>query len=388
MTVDLPDHLLRMVRRPVPAAQVVPASTRVVAFGDPRQATVATLGINPSWREFLEADGSLLTGAKRRLATLTSLGAEDTVLLKTAEVRRVIDDCVAYFRADRNPYRRWFNPLDEVLRKALGVSYYNSTACHLDLVQWATAPAWRELANPVRRALLDESLPHLRSQLNFAKVGTVLLNGRQVIEHVVSAGLVRLQQCGALPINARLSCSLYHGEWSAIKFIGWSSNLQSSRGIDLVFRTRLARWLAATVESRATIQGAQYMFAHEHRSEAAGHVTKGVNLASKPELVQVLQDWLNASDEATIGRVDNYGGKAWISIRLDKERTAVLNADTKRVAVEEYVKDARTRGADVPWAILPNRKGRWNKLAFRADGEPTPGWYCYLRPTAFGRGRV
>jgi hypothetical protein len=43
---------------------------------------------------------------------------------------------------DRNPYRRWFDPLDQALRAAFGVSYYAGTACHLDLVQWATTPVW------------------------------------------------------------------------------------------------------------------------------------------------------------------------------------------------------------------------------------------------------
>jgi hypothetical protein len=66
----------------------------------------------------------------------------------------------------------------------------------------------------------------------------------------------------------------------------------------------------------------------------------------------------------------------------------VLNADTKRAAIAEYVKDAENRGADIPWSILPNRNGRWNKLAFKADGEPTAGWYCYLKPPAAGRGQV
>jgi hypothetical protein len=51
-----------MVGRPAPVPEVVPGSTPVIAFGDPLTATVATLGINPSWRKFLTDDGSLLCG--------------------------------------------------------------------------------------------------------------------------------------------------------------------------------------------------------------------------------------------------------------------------------------------------------------------------------------
>jgi hypothetical protein len=81
-----------------------------------------------------------------------------------------------------------------------------------------------------------------------------------------------------------------------------------------------------------------------------------------------------------IGERDYY----FISLLLG----GTINADTKRAAVGKYVKDAETRGVDVPWSILPNRNARWNKLTFRADGEPTAGWYCYLRANATGRGQL
>jgi hypothetical protein len=62
-----------------------------------------------------------------------------------------------------------------------------------------------------------------------------------------------------------------------------------------------------------------------------------------------------------------------------------MNSDTKRAAVEEYVTDAQALGTDLPWSVMPNRlNGHWNKLVFRTDGEPTPGWYCYLQPAAVG----
>ena len=129
-----------MVRRPAPIAEVVPGSTPVVAFGDFRKATVATLGINPSWREFLGADGALLSGTARRLATLPLLNAEDTSQLSACQVKKVVGACEIYFSPERNPYRRWFDPLDELLRAGFAVSYYDGTACHLDLVHWATRP--------------------------------------------------------------------------------------------------------------------------------------------------------------------------------------------------------------------------------------------------------
>jgi hypothetical protein len=148
-----------MVCRRAPVAEVVTGSTPVVAFGDPLTATVATLGINPSWREFLADDGTLLHGRARRLSTLLSLSADSTASLRPDQVRTVIAECAAYFRPNRNPYRRWFDPLDNILRTALGASYYDDTACHLDVVQWATRPTWNRLSKDAREALLTEGYP-------------------------------------------------------------------------------------------------------------------------------------------------------------------------------------------------------------------------------------
>jgi Luciferase-like monooxygenase len=162
------------------------------------------------------------------------------------QIRSAIEECAAYFRVGHNPYRRWFDPLDEILRAALGVSFYDDTACHLDLVQWATRPAWGELSTHGREILLWEGLPHLRRLLRHGNVRTVLLNGRQVIDHVMAARLGELRPSGEVRINPMRACSLYTGEFGAVKFIGWSTNLQSSWGIGLHFRARLAAAVIAS----------------------------------------------------------------------------------------------------------------------------------------------
>ena len=243
MTPPLPGYLIAMVRREAPVTEVVPDSTPVVAFGDPFVATVATLGINPSLREFM-GRGHLLDGPSRRLATLRSLGAESLESLTDAQVLEVVEDCARYFDADRNPFRQWFNPLDMVLRASVGASYYTGSACHLDLVQWATDPTWRKLADRTREQLLAEGLPHLRALLSFGKTGLVLLNGRQVLDHVESVELVTLSDCGTMPMS-HTRCSLYVGERDGVRYVGWSTNLQSSHGVTNEFKSRLAAWVAS-----------------------------------------------------------------------------------------------------------------------------------------------
>lgn len=385
MRLEIPEYLKEMVCRPVPAAEVVHGATPVLSFGDPYHAEVATLGINPSAREFVE-NGRLLAGRHRRLATLESLGAQRTLDLTEQQIRTVVEECASYFHPDRNPYRRWFDTLDRVLRTGLGVSYYDGSACHLDLVQWATDPVWGKLPDRgVKQTLLKEGLPHLRNQLKFGKVRLVVLNGRQVLRQAVAVGLARLASSGTLRVGT-LSCSLYSGEGEGVRFIGWSTNLQSSRGVTREFKSQLERWLAtAEIQERNMAKNSDAptesqppaIESSAGKFGANGHI-EVTRLAGKVALLRLLKDWLEVSSAPTIGDVGTFGRTPCIFITLDKDLTAVLNADTKRAAVEQFVDDTRVRGADVPWSVVPNQRGRVNKLAFRADGAETPGWYCYL----------
>jgi hypothetical protein len=378
-------NLLAMVRRSAPVAEVVAGSTPVIAFGDPFRATVATLGINPSRREFLNTNGELLSGPARRLATLASLQAEDPAGLNSEQAAALMADCVGYFR--RNPYRSWFDPLNEVVRAATKASYYDNSACHLDLVQWATDPTWGSLPEWARRLLLSEGLPHFLYLLRQSCIRIVLLNGIKVVEQVRSSGLVRLERCGRMPVSATVPCSLYCGELGMVRFVGWSTNLQSSWGVPGDFRSRLSNWLSRKLNSDGS--GTVPTAPSEVRFDPHGYIPQGSAVEGKAALYTLLKQWLERTDAPTIGPIGNYGGRAWITITLDRAQVAVLNADTKRAAVQAYVNDAETRRPEVPWRILPSRGSqRWNKLVFHPDGRQTPGWYCYLRPDADGPGQV
>jgi hypothetical protein len=187
---------------------------------------VASLGINPSSVEFVDRDGVLLAGKKRRLATAESLGLADDGVLDEVAGRAVIDDCASYF--DRRPYRRWFNPLDRVLRAGLGVSYWHGTVSHLDLVQWATRPVWSRLDDTTRRRLLEADLPFLHRQLTGGGWRVVVVNGRAVMDWVERVGLVAWTEIAHLsgPPSARVCV----GEGDGVLFVAWSCNLQSQHG--------------------------------------------------------------------------------------------------------------------------------------------------------------
>lgn len=360
---ELPPHLAAMIRRPVPPdCHVFPGSTPVVAFGDPRRADVATLGINPSWAEFADKTGQLLTGEQRRLADAVSLGIEDFTDCSDEQVRRIARDCFTYF--ERQPYWKWFRPLDKLLGHAGLGSYESGTACHLDLVQWATKPVWSELPTGARQRLLDDGVPHLRNQLRNDNVRLVLLNGRTVLDHVGVVDLVQLEQVGTMPYSENDVTKLFRGDAEGVVFLGWSVNIQGNPGANAnAFLHELGQWIHSTATA-----------------EPAGTATEndvlpaGTRVASLDQLTSLLERWLTESDDPTIGDVGLFGGRVWIHANLGGQEV-VLNADTKRAAVEQFVGDVRDGAAML--RVVANKKGVVNKVVFRPDGEPAPGWYCY-----------
>ena len=245
----LPSYVLAMVRREPPIEElVVPYSTPVVSFGNFRIARVATLGINPSNREFEDQNKRLLTGQSQRLENLISLNAASTKSLTDSQVSQVISACDSYF--EKNSYS-WFTPLEKVIRSGLNVSYFDKTACHLDLVQWSTSSKWQVLSTKVKEKLLDDGKSHLENQLNQALISVVVVNGISVWRELQLAGFVTPEKVGKLTFpNGKTTCQLLVSKNRGLTFLGWTSNLQSQQGANSnQFLQDLAGWLKLQTKS-------------------------------------------------------------------------------------------------------------------------------------------
>lgn len=222
---DWPSYLVDRAIAPAPAdCFIVERSTPVVAFGNPISAQVATLGINPSCNEFLNRRGELLVGAERRLTTWESLGIQDQKSLSEDHGRLILDGCAEYF--DVRAYG-WFKPLNLILAKSIGATY-GRTACHLDLVQWATKPAWRDLDVETRSKLLVDGVEFLSRQLSTENYRLILVNGRTALDAVADAGIVSWQPTGVTLRDP--TTTLFIGNGEGQRFLGWSCNLQSQPG--------------------------------------------------------------------------------------------------------------------------------------------------------------
>ena len=158
----------------------------VLCTGDIFSATLATIGINPSYREYLDTEGTELAGGERRFETLSSLEASDRDSLSQEQCDRAIDTMRGYFDAGRTVYYQWFNSLRRVT-EAMGLRYEKREVAHLDLVQEATKPTWSELnkASPKEaESLLASDLPFLKWQLETFHLTAIFCNGKTAYEAV------------------------------------------------------------------------------------------------------------------------------------------------------------------------------------------------------------
>jgi hypothetical protein len=251
LTSSVPPYIEERIRRPAPdGCFVLPGSTPVVAFGNPHHARVATLGLNPSRVEF-EVKGVELHGAARRFETLGALGVSRLVDAPKGAIERVWLRCNNYFHG--NPYS-WFRRLEEPLN-AVGASYFEDTACHLDLTQWATDPTWNGLGRRVQERLVGEDADFLREQLRAEPISLLLLNGRSVLTAFerVLGGHLRL--VGVPVTDGGTTTKLYQGEIERVRVLGWTTNLQSSFGVTRVLRAKLAEQLATLAPSAEKAAG-------------------------------------------------------------------------------------------------------------------------------------
>jgi hypothetical protein len=244
---NIPPYIAeRIRRRPIHQGKIEHAIP-VVFFGNFEQAQVATLGINPSKHEFKDKNGRLLS----RFATLPSLGAENLETLSDLQVATAYQSCLNYFiesSEKTGPYKSWFNRLEHFVLSRMEVSYYNGSACHLDLVQSATDPIWRGLSPEMQHQLLDDEASFLFAQLEKSNIKTLLINGRTAFD-IFQAKTKDLQLLNQERLMGTPNCDMF--KWSLtlsekeVNVYGWSNNLQSTRGLTNNMRARIGEWISS-----------------------------------------------------------------------------------------------------------------------------------------------
>lgn len=239
-------------------SNVIPWGSPVPSFGDLSRSKVATVGINPSNREFVDESGQELEGAIRRFHTLRSLGLKSWAETDASHLGLILGSCQGYFRG--NPYDRWFKRLDDVIA-GTGASFYSetATACHLDLVPYATACKWNDLSPKQRSSLMSAVGDTLGVLVRDSPVRVLILNGTSVVNQFEEICGVELEQLSmpawSLPRQTSQDVPgiAYRGRirmladvrlGREVLVLGYNHNIQSSFGVTSTAILAIRRWLA------------------------------------------------------------------------------------------------------------------------------------------------
>ncbi|WP_249384114.1 hypothetical protein [Chitinivorax sp. B] len=237
--------------------EVIPWAAPVLSFGDLSRSKVATLGLNPSNREFVDVYGNELTGHDRRFHTLGSLGLKRWADVRDEHLEQIRESCSEYFAG--NPYDEWFQALNKLIAGA-NASYYGmfADACHLDLVPYATRCKWVELSSSQRADLLKATGDALGLILRESAVDVLVLNGQSVIENLQAICGCTFQRDAVpdwtLPRRASKGVAGYAytgnicqisgiGLGREISVLGYSHNIQSSFGVTTQVKTAIQHWI-------------------------------------------------------------------------------------------------------------------------------------------------
>jgi hypothetical protein len=241
---------------------IIPWSCPVPSFGNPEKAKVATVGLNPSNREFVDNNGFELDGLSRRFPTLNSLGINSWSEIEQNHLNLILQLCKEYFL--RNPYDLWFKKLDYLI-SGTKMSFYTSSAqaCHLDLIPYATSCKWINLTLEQKTILLELSVDILGLILKNSSIRLLVLNGKTVVENFEkisnvkfdvqhmpnwtlprkSTGVKGYAYKGILNVIGNINIG------TNIVVLGFNHNIQSSYGVTNGVQDAIRNWISCSSKS-------------------------------------------------------------------------------------------------------------------------------------------
>ncbi|MCP8687284.1 hypothetical protein [Marinobacterium sedimentorum] len=250
--------LMRLSKTITSHNRIIPWATPVPVFGDSVRSKVATLGLNPSNREFVDTKGNELQGEYRRFHTLNSLMLDDWSKVNKSHLNLIEKSCEEYFY--NNPYDNWFAALNKLI-SGTGCSYYNSLfgkACHLDLVPYATSVKWSSLTSTQKKNLLELSSDALVELLNNSSIKLLILNGSTVVKSFQDIFNIELnikkEDEWTLPRDKGKGVTgfSFYGKIDhlsninlnrEIVVIGFNHNIQSSFGVTNNIKLSIQNWI-------------------------------------------------------------------------------------------------------------------------------------------------
>jgi hypothetical protein len=97
-------------------------------------------------------------------------------------------------------------------------------------------------------------------------------------------------------------------------------------------------------------------------------------LKNKEDFFNILKCWIRFSKSETIGDLTKMIRRTPILYLRIGSTTYYINADSKRIAVEEFLNNSKESES---WKLITNEDGVKNKITNRKDEEAIPGFYFY-----------
>lgn len=174
------------------------------------------------------------------------LGIKNPKSLNREQAIRVIKGCHDYFTGpETNPYE-WFDRLEKFVLEPAGHTYRGpaASACHLDLVQWATDPVWDSIPNKsIKVNLLKDDKEFLRYQLTSYDFEVVYLNGGTVLRQFRELGIAELSVVHQVTRNSKGGVhQIFKGAANGTIYYGWGINA-SSRDANKKGLEELSTWI-------------------------------------------------------------------------------------------------------------------------------------------------
>ena len=98
---------------------------------------------------------------------------------------------------------------------------------------------------------------------------------------------------------------------------------------------------------------------------------------SKTEFHSRLREWLNSTDDAIIGPEGLHGQTVWIYVH-DGPNMFGLHADTKREAVDAYLRIVAQQGNDLQWEVAESQRGNPTAVVYGPNKHRHKPFYLYL----------
>ena len=262
MSLEIKQHILKLINlldsTKSSDLSIIPWATPILSFGNISKSKIATLGINPSNREFVDLNEAELVDGNRRFHTLSSLGISKWSDIEEDQLKLILDSYDEYFH--RNPYDGWFKKLDYLISGS-SLSYYfpSCEACHLDLIPFATEEKWSNLNATRQNSLLQLFGTTLGELLRDSSIEILLLNGQTVVSNFQKISNVQfkknMQQNWVLSRKSGNSVTGYSYEGYVsyigninlnreIKVLGYNHNIQSSFGVSSEVLKSMREWIS------------------------------------------------------------------------------------------------------------------------------------------------